>query len=245
MARITKKERSEIARLRRNAQAKIRRNVAKGVDPNMMPPVPKITAQNTRQEINALKAQLKDFLNPANLDYQYVVNYLGLTFTKRQANQVKRAQNAANRMAEKERTKYDDEVYRIISEEKQNIRPTARTVGQDRIKEKSRPFTRSIDSFKSFDEFAKYFEKIQMYSDPRFYTQRNIRYKENFIAALQNVFGDDAVHIVYKVENMPLETFVRLTHTTDILNFNYVYSPEEYQDKLSYIESVIFPGGID
>lgn len=231
--RVSKKEKQEIQRLRRNAQAKIRRLANLGVDSSYFPEVPKLSAITTRPQLNQTKAQLKRFTSRYVDEFKFVKTEKGVYINRLEFNAFRKEQKRASNVMRKIDSRYDNEAFKILSEKNPT---TTRTVGQDRLKEPVKYYTRSIHSFNSIEEFKAYMEKLSKV-DLSLLEKLDQNYQDNYIRALIKVYGDDAKRLIAEIQTMNAEDFVKKAFTVDAGYISYIYRDEERQQRLSGIES--------
>jgi hypothetical protein len=65
--------------------------------------------------------------------------------------------------------------------------------------------------------------------------KRARRYKDSYIKGLQNVFGDEANHIVNHIENMPNKQFLDVYYSNTVGDIKYIYLPADRARKLNNI----------
>lgn len=235
MARITKAEQAEIQRLRRNALAKIRRLVKKGVDRNELPQIPKLDTTMSRSSINAAKSFLRSF-NSTSTRWQFVFTDDGY-ITKRTANEIRRQQDRANRILRRAATQFDNQPYRLLSES--GIK-SYRNVKLDSSKERIKEYTRKIRSFRNEADARRYLERL-LGIGPQYNEKLQTQLRDNFIKAVQNVHGANADDVVSAVSNMSLEEFAEKYYTSDV-TIAYVYTDAEREGALEELRSY-FVGG--
>lgn len=230
MARISKAEQAEIARLRRNALAKVNRLNKLGID--NLPQVPKITSNWSRKDVNQAKQFLKSFTNRANQRWQFVDTGSGNYINKQTYGQIKREQNRVNRIFENANKRFDKLPYTLLGETK----PTGRFVRDADDKEDARRYTRT--TFTSQQEAAEYLARLKSINR-RTITETDEALKENYIKAVFNVHGSDGEILINKIRNMSTRDFIKKYYTSDI-SVKSVYTEEdrggELEKLLAYFE---------
>lgn len=222
---------------RKAALAKVKRLEKQGITHTNIPDFSIVPT--TRKERNQYIATAERFTNRAVQKYQYVNTPSGV-YTKAEVNQFKRAQSAANRALDRQEKRQGKLEYRMISEEAQGIDPgIKRTVKEDRYNLKSFRYTKRLENFKTREEFLSYVNRLQNFRQIQ--EDRQAVYKENYIKALENVFGADANQIIEGVRNTSDSEFADLAISTDIGNIDFVYEGAGYFERLEYLSAFFAP----
>lgn len=238
--RITRREREELAKLTRAANRKRQRAIQKGVSGDMLPDAFSWNNIGSRDELNRYKSEAKRFTNKYNPNTQYIVTPNG-TYTKRELQQLEWQQKQANRVQRRMRDRYSSQKYRVISEEMQGFSSADRTVRQDRfVEEPNRVFySRDLSSFSSRAEYEKYMARLEKYATNKFISQRDSTFIENIQAGIKKVFGSDGDAAIRAIQEMNPEDVIKLYYTTDVLNVQFVYGEEAYQNKLEQLNAAL------
>lgn len=234
--RITKAERAELVNLTRNANAKRRRLIRRGIPESQIPFRFGFGNLTTRAAVNEYKQSLRSFTNRYNPNYQYILARNGTVFTEAQRNELRRAQRNINRTIAQRQSYFKSLPYNITSEMMLGVPPSAeRTVGRDRLGDKTLDtigYSRDIETFRSVSEYNAYLERIRGLRIEGFYLQSDTTLKDNFIQSLVTVFGSDAADIIAKVEQMPIGEFIEKHYSGDS-DITFVYGAEDYNRKLA------------
>lgn len=239
MARITKREAAEIARLRRNAQAKVRRLAARGV--TNLPTIIPINGSMSRQKVNQAKDFLRSFTNRANQSWQFVKQGEIYT-TKKQANAIKREQKRVNSLIAKRSKRYDNLPYRIGGELTPSI---DRRVAEYR--NEGMPRFYSKEYFKSQGELTRYLERLRNF-DPNWLEAADETWRENTIKAIEDQFSpEERKELVERIKNLSIEEFTLAMSTQDI-SIAYIYTDADMEGELErlldYFDRELFMQGL-
>lgn len=233
MARITKTEKQEIARLRKNYLAKRARLVKLGVDDSLIPAIPIPTTAMPRAQVNAIKSQMRSFTSRSNLHYQFKKVNEDLVVSKAQINELKRLQRRANIVSMKAYKRNLRAEFLPLSERGWALPGAHRTVESERLKKPPRGYTRRIETFRTHYELMEYMEHLQRHIDRGLEYYDNI-WRENTIKALIDSFGEtQTLLLVKRLRAMPLDEFVFMMETQDIdLNYFYPSAGSDQDEKI-------------
>lgn len=225
--RITNKDKTEYARLVKNAKAKAR-NVKKkyDLDLSMYVDVPTLDEVSTRAEFNQLKERLSSFTNRANTNFQFKKNELGTVASKHEIYEAKILTEKAQRQAERRRNEILGKPYKVRGNEVMTV--------ADRFAMLKRPPTAGIavppdfnfNDFQSTRDFKSYMESIKKKADARHLDQRMELMKQNFIETLSLSFNDEVDHIVEMLKNLPADDFYELYFTEEEFQFEHYYQAD-------------------
>lgn len=206
----------------KNTKAKISRTLKNhGIDISDKIDIPKrITDFKTRDEYNAWKQEQASFVNPNNLDLQFVTNKRGVTKSKKEINKVKRDTKRAQQLAKK--LEKEAEKKPFISGGKNEG-----TVGQ-RMKQMGRPNTAGITVPPDFDfdkivdnsQFKRKQESMEKRASDTYFEERMEKMKENFMKILELSFNSDADELVEKIRSVPAEDFYEMYLMFDEFDFD-------------------------
>ncbi|MEE0930468.1 MAG: hypothetical protein UIM53_05665 [Acutalibacteraceae bacterium] len=96
---------------------------------------------------------------------------------------------------------------------------------------------KSLQKFKSKEEFERYLSNVERTLDPNYITDRIRLYKRNHMQALENVFGDDAKDVMMKIRMMKPEQYMEMIQKDEMLEVGYVYDPSARAGKLNQIRA--------
>lgn len=105
----------------------------------------------------------------------------------------------------------------------------------------------SFEHFKDTEMFVRYAESIHQRATPQGLKAKQVMYKENYLKAFRNVFGDEKSRIrgarakrLYKaIKDLSAEELEYITLTNENSDINYQYSFEALERKLSNLEYAI------
>lgn len=174
--------------------------------------------------------------NLKKLDNGNLQNQYGVEFTQADKKALESAVNTAN----KKRMK--------MLENEGNLtvfvggKPTDRKVSTLQVMGKESDFilarkSKSMQRFKSREDFENYLENVRRVSSPEYLEERTRLYKRNHMKALENVFGDEAKDVIMKIRMMKPEEYREMIQRDENLEVNYIYDPSEATAKLNQIRS--------
>lgn len=234
MARITKAEAAEIARLRRNAQAKVRRLAKLGVSTDLLPAIPKVDSSQSRAQVNRTKAVLKGFTDRGNERWQYVQLDSGAVVPKKYITEYEKEKARVNSLIKKREDRFKDEPFKLLSERGTGL-GGYRTVGEDSVQENARYYSKDARSFKTLNDLIAQTERLKKYNED-WLQQHDEQWRENTIKAIENVYGKESVSgLVDYIREMNIKEFVYLMTTQDI-NIGYVYTDSQQDSALEELK---------
>lgn len=169
-------------------------------------------------------------------------NEYGVQFTEREKKQLESLVNSVNRKRKKIMTDKKmldtrtalgvdpDFVFGLHSEK--NLWGT----GADTLLTKNR--SKSLQRFKTKDEFKSYMKDLRRLSDGKYVEKRIKMAQKNKIKALETVFGDDAKHMVKGLRRLSPEEYQKVLSNHAMPSINYMYSEEEYDNALEKVKSM-------
>ena len=95
----------------------------------------------------------------------------------------------------------------------------------------------SLQQFKTRESFEGYVDSLKKVVDPKFIEKATRSYKRNYMAALENVFGDDAKDIKMKVRMMKPDQFREMIERDDIREIGFIYGEEHRDARLEAIRA--------
>lgn len=223
--RITKPDKLEYQRLRKNSLSKIKR-VQKnyGVDVSEAVYIPPIEEFATRENFNKWKAQMKSFTNVSNPNYQFKKNSHDVVASKANLIEVKENTKKAQKIT-------DEMINRVESLPffSGGVQ-TGETVA-DRQAMKRRPTTAGIIRPLDFDfeamesqlQFDKKLENMRKKSEQEYFDGRFDQLKQNYIDMLAKAFNSDADDLITMVNNLPAEDFYEMFMMFDEFQFEVYY----------------------
>jgi len=241
--RIRKSDKSEFARLVRNAKAKIYRAKKNyGVDLKGEVELPKLDDFATRKEFNNWKKQITSFTDRSNLDYQFVKNQHGQVLNKRLYKQAIENEKIGIANAERMKKQYEDKP--TFSGGKKQLYS---------VKERDQMFKRSVFlweekyrlNFENIDRPSRMnrkLENLEKRADPNYFEKQMDKMKQNYIEGLKKNFNSDADFLVKKFEEIPAADFYEMYLMIDEINFDFHYEPDgegENEGQLGSINSYL------
>lgn len=123
---------------------------------------------------------------------------------------------------------------RTIEKKRANVSTYKGTMGTIKANNLS-PKKFNIDKMRP-QEWDKFLETVEKQIKSNYNYDKMVRYKENYIKGLFNVFGTKGNDIAKLVENIPPEAFTDLFYNDPVLQLDFIYDPLEVDLK---IESII------
>ena len=163
-----------------------------------------------------------------------LLNQHGVEFTPEQKRALESAVNRANRTRMK------------MLEQEGNLprysggKPTGQTVSTLQAMGKESDFiisrkSKSLQRFKSMADYEKYMKNLSIVNSPTYLDDRTRMYKRNHMAALENVFGDEAKDVIMKIRMMKPEQYRKMIQQDEFLEVSFVYDPIDRRAKLNKI----------
>lgn len=95
--------------------------------------------------------------------------------------------------------------------------------------------SKSLQRFTSREQYEHYLKRLDYIKSDDYLKDRIKLYKRNHMAALENVFGDDAKDVIMKVRMMKPKDYMELIQSDEDLEINYIYDPSARAGKLNRI----------
>ena len=102
-----------------------------------------------------------------------------------------------------------------------------------------RPKSKSLHQFDTKEAYEVYMRNLRRVNDRNYINIRVQQYKDNFIAGLENMFGDDAAPLVERIKEMKPKEYMRTVESDETLEFGYLYGPDDYYPKLNHIRNAL------
>lgn len=173
-----------------------------------------------------------------NLKYtdQGIINQHGVIFSEDEKKALEQAVNTANRKRAA-MLKHEATLPRKVMGV-----DTGQTVGQLHLMGKESDFilarkTKSLQRFKTRDDYERYMKNLSRVNARDYIGERTKLYKRNHMAALENVFGDDAKDVMMKIRMMKPADYMKLVQSDEMLEISYVYDPSARAGKLNQIRA--------
>lgn len=97
--------------------------------------------------------------------------------------------------------------------------------------------SKSLQRFKSREEYEKYMDYLSEVNSPDYITKRARAYKRNFMKALEDEFGNDAKDIKMKVRMMKPEDFMKVIASDEDVDISFIYSDEARSGRLNQLRA--------
>jgi hypothetical protein len=195
--RISKNDEQEYKRLVRNAKAKMRRlQKQHGIDLTDEISLPSLSSFQNRKEFNNFKEDINKFNKGLKNDYKIVKNDQGVAFTKKEVKKYEQKQKEAIRLAEEHYAKTKTEQQKIF------LKPSNLDI----------PRKIDLNDISSRSNFNQRLENLTKRSDPKFFNERDERFKENYIKSIQGSFNENSMvaSIVEMLEDIPADYLIQV-----------------------------------
>lgn len=192
-----------------------------------------ISSFKSRKEFNKYISELEKFTDRKN--FRYVKNKYDVVLSRDEMKEIKQKIKTINKRKNKEYNKIKNKLFKsrgIDTLEKVKDRRLMGDVRYDEFKEKKFNF----ENIRNKQELKGFLEQINKQVKPNYYSKRQKQYKENYIIALNNVFGELAKNLIKKVRSMSIDEFMNLYYTEDIANVDFMYEFTDLLIKLSELE---------
>lgn len=90
------------------------------------------------------------------------------------------------------------------------------------------PKNADINKVKKSD-WAKYVESVEKQSKDRYLDDRTVRYKENYLKGLENVFGEKGIHIKQLASQLSGDVLMDMYYNDPVLQLDFIYDPLEME----------------
>ncbi len=239
--RIRNKDIAEYNRLVKNTKAKISRtqkNYGVELDIN----IPSLDSFTTREEFNTFKSKQARFTNRSTLDYQYVKSDFGVVATKKELMMAERYTRQAQRQARKIQKEYGELPFYVGGEQAGTVGQAMTKVARPNVAGVYVPEDFDFKSIKDRDYFDKKLNKMKERSDPQYFDQRLVTFKDNYITSIEEHFNSIADNLVREIQSLPDDTFFEVyLMNLEMMDFNEHYTtPEgEMREYILNLESII------
>lgn len=207
MAKITRKEYDDIRRLKRNAQAKIRRLSRLGVSD--LPQLPAINKNISRAELREYRKTFKSFTDRKNLRWQYVKTEGGALLSKGVRDEILAEQKRVNKLISKHSARFDKLESKLSP---------GTSVGEQRssVKGDNRYYKKNPETFKNNQDAVEYLNRLKSI-DRSVLDVSDARFKDNFVTSVKRVFGEtEASELINLIGGLSDERFVQIVTVTGI-----------------------------
>lgn len=203
--RISKKDKAEYNRLKRNVKAKLRNTQKKhGLDLSGLIELPDLNSF-TRKDFNLWKEQAQKFTkSPAN---KVKYNEFGVPYTAKLVNEYKKRAEKSNEVKEEFNKKHEHLPYMVSGKE------SGMTVGQMKLMKAPDPLGNrtknefDISKIKSIRDLERKMNKIDKQQDEKHYHTTLEDMKSNWLVAVAGSFNDEADDLIELVRGLSPELF--------------------------------------
>lgn len=178
----------------------------------------------------------KGVKNLVKLDNGKLKNQHGVVFTQEEKKALERAANTANRRR----------MAMLKNEKNLPLFEGGKYTGYDvshRIGPESDFIlarkSKSLQRFKSKAEYRNYMKNLKKVNSKNYITNKIRDYKRNHMKALENVFGDDARDIINKIRTMPLDEYMNLVQSDEVMEVSFTYDPQALAGRLNQIRGAL------
>lgn len=213
--RWSKKDKQEVTNAVRNFNSKITRTLKKNPEladylPSRITTAELIAKSETRQDFKRELNAVKRFMQKgAELP---VMSETGIQTTKWEKKEIGLKVASINRSRTIERKKADVSTYK----------GTMGSIENAGLK----PKNYNIDKIKARD-WEKFKEAVDKQIKATYGDVKTEKYKENYLKAMQNVFGSEGKDLFDRIQKIPADRLIRLFYDNPILQIDFVYDPQE------------------
>lgn len=249
MLRISKKERQQIYNMNASVRRKIKRlkntfNIDTHFD------IENPSSFLTRREVNHYKQEVRNFLkkehqyvklglNYANDYYFYVTKQEYKEFRKDVERQQRYAREVAKKAAETPLRQGGKKTASSSLGHILQIRPTIIKQGLRSPYQQMFPLNIKKTNIRSRAQFDELKHAVQAYHNRGHYNRVNILARDNFMTALYNTFGNNAMPLINLLENMNGKEFQNFYESDIFADFDYIYSENDASRILKNISNAL------
>lgn len=249
MLRISKKERQQLY----NMNASIRRKIKRlkntfNIDTHFEIETP--SSFLTRGEVNHYKQEVRNFLknehqyvklglNYSNDYYFYVTKQEYKEFRKDVERQQRYAREVAKKAAETPLRQGGKKTASSSLGHILQIRPTIIRQGLRSPYQQMFPLNIKKANIRSRAQFNELKHAVQTYHNRGHYNRVNILARDNFMSALYNTFGNNAIPLINLLENMSGKEFQNFYESDIFADFDYIYSEADASRILKNISNAL------
>ena len=95
-----------------------------------------------------------------------------------------------------------------------------------------------VDRFRSESEFLKYKEDKEKLYTKDFLKKQNELYRENYLKAMSNQLGETSRELQWKIQNMPIEDFIKMYYSENNAHINFVYDKLAAEARMEELERI-------
>jgi hypothetical protein len=192
----------------------------KGIDIEM--PTTGATQFKTRAEFNDYVKQMQSFINPHNMNYQYVKNTQGVVFTKKELNELERQIKTINRLKESKRKEIERLKLKHKGKELEFTALDQMTFMKDKRYENLIPLTFNPNRYRNKKELGRHLSQLKTNIKANYLQKMDRTYKDNYLSAVETLHG--LTSELYKVvDKMPLKKFMQFYYTENLADIKYLY----------------------
>lgn len=188
--------------------------------------VPKIDVNLKGKALKKQIEKVESFLNPNNTNYQYKKVSPTLTITKKEYNEDKRLIERANRIKQKEYNKLANMTYTAggVVGKMKDVSPSKLAHFTEK-----QMLSFDLSKFTSRADYERWRKVKKEAWGGDFINRQRSTYKENYINAFINEFGDTTVtqKIKEQIEKLDINTFYMLSESRPQLEIKYIYDPQQ------------------
>ena len=233
--RFKRGEQEELRRLNKsvsNKKSRLKREFGVEMDISTRP----VSSFTSRKELNAYKEEMRAFTNPNA--HRYVKNDKGVSMPRNLLNQINRELKRVNRLKDQQLKRIKDQPFTDRG------KPTPMTVGQqnsfmgDPRYDNFRKLKFNPNRFNNVKEAEQYMKFLKSYT-PKQLAEWNERYKQNYIKAIDNVFGSTlAGDLIDHIKKMDTKEFIDLYYSENIADIGFIYDFIALREKMSALKGV-------
>lgn len=220
--RISKRDKEEYSRLRRNTKAKIRRTKKKyGIDLESEIPLPKLESFKTRKEFNEWKELQRSFTNRANTEYQFVKNEYDVVASKKELFKIERDTKLAQRLADRKIKEQKDRPVFHDGKQVGTVGDRSMYMKESDVTGIHRPKDFDFSKVRSRRRLEDIRDSMDKRKEERYYDERNKTMLDNFIRNMEGHFGSDSEELVKLLKDINPDDFYGLYQSNfHVFDFN-------------------------
>lgn len=240
--RIRRKDRELINRLNQRVRSKIY-YLEKTYNVSVDVEIRNIQSFKTRAEFNRYVEQMERFTR-RNANQFDVITSKGVRISGIEFNRARRLIQRVNIAKSKEFSKYKDQPFTFMGKPMKDRRGKTLTVGNqwfgmgDQRFQFYKPIELNFDWFESKADFQRWLRNTQKAYRGDFIRRGNTVFKNNYIVALENIFGSQASDIVEHLLKMDESEIVAKGLSENYANINFIYDPVDAKQKLQILRKV-------
>ena len=222
--RVTSNDKTEYARLVRNAKAKINRTKKNyGIDLSNEVDLPDLENFQSRKQYNEWREKLQSFTNRNNQRYQFVKNKFGVVATQSEITRMELANARERRIAEQIIKEAEKKPFISGGKEQGTVEQRMLQMGRPNAAGISMPPKFDFSKIRTRDTFVRKKKRAKERGGRQYYDRRMEKMKQTFIEQLEEAFNSDADYLTELIKKMSAQDFYEVYLQFDEFDFNIFY----------------------